>query len=240
MGTTIAMRLRNRVFPWKVAHTLLAPVLCVAAIGLHYLLNVPTEAVIATNKRKAAEEREASHRPRKPPPVQPPAKTPARSDAELEALRGRFANTPFDDEPRLATWSRESQTLMSRAVLVARKRAFAGDPEEPRVAIRTSSCRTIRCRITLHSPYRHELDLMRESLQTVRTGDGALWSSFDAKLLPPKTLPDGKIEEILEVTVSLAADGIKPTTLETDSADSPPTPSRIERPKAPRPDSPPP
>jgi hypothetical protein len=202
---------------WLGAARLLAPVLlATAAVGAHFRINVPDAETLA-----------AARAQRKPAPKQKPApkpKTPvetkafeARTDAQLARSVRRFESVDFEEEPIIAAWARRHQNLVSKAVVVARKHAFEGAPEEPRVIVTGTRCRTVRCRFVLRSPYPHELDLLDRALASLHVADAPLWRTYASEPIdPPPGAPPG--DAYLQVTVAFTSDEPDARSIEVPSA----------------------
>ena len=142
-----------------VARLLLAPMLTAGAVGMHWWLNVPENVTLSPRDQGAKPAKAGKKPPRKRPSVKQ-----ARPPGEIEATWRRYENMAFEDEPVRATWNRSAQSLVNKAALVARKHAFSGTPEEPRVSVFGVECKTIRCRFVLRSPFPHEVDLASEAM----------------------------------------------------------------------------
>jgi hypothetical protein len=198
----------------RLARLVAPPLLAAAAIGLHFRLNVPDEEVLEAARAQQ----------RKPPKKKtPPKKVEAesfepRSDAQLARAVRRFERVEFDDEPVVAAWARRHQNLVNKAVVVARKHAFEGAPEDPRVIVTGTRCRTVRCRFLLRSPYPHELDLLDETVQRLHAEGKPLWRAHDSQRVdPPRGAPPG--DTYLQVTVAFTADEPDGRTIEVAPAD---------------------
>ena len=189
-----------------VGQLLLAPLLAAGAVGVHWWLNVPDKIIESArdqgskkkNKKKA---RRKANKGRRGENTREPARTPEQLDAEWES----FKDTPFEDEPVRKIWARRHQALINRAVVVARQRGFEGAPEQPRVVLVDTKCRTVRCRFTLRSPYRHELDVISESLSRLQSNDQDVWLAFAVSPVE-SSAEDDEDEPRIQVTVAFRSD----------------------------------
>lgn len=190
---------------WRhVARLLLAPVLAMGAVGVHWWLNVPENVTVSSRDQGAKAPGKAG---KKPPRKRTPAKT-ARPPGEIEATWKLYDGTPFEDEPVRSTFSRSAQSLVNKAAVVARKHAFSGTPEEPRVSVFGTECKTIRCRWVLRSPFPHEVDLATDAMAKLEIDGASIWLGFSAeKIDPPKdNLP--KDETYVQITAAFTADDL--------------------------------
>ena len=204
---------RRKTLGLRIARLLLAPVLATAAAGVHFWLNVPEDEVRVSSRDQGSKQRDKrSHRRRVEQAHRP------RSEAQLAALTRRYAKIDFDDEPVLGRWSRPSQNLINKAVVLSRKQAFEGAPEDPRIIVTGVQCRTVRCRFILRSPYRHETRLLGDALRRVQTEGRSLWRSFDVETVQAPTPGSPPGDHYLQVTVSMVADAIEPESLEVPAA----------------------
>jgi hypothetical protein len=184
-----------------VARLMLAPVLAAGAVGVHWALNVPAHISVS------AKDQGAKKNPKKKPSRKSAAVKP-RPPGEIEATWKRYEEWTFDEEPVRSTWVRTAQSLVNKTVVVARKHAFEGAPEEPRVSVLDVRCKTIRCRFVLRSPYPHEIDLLIATLEQVQIDGASIWLGFEhERIEPPKeNLP--KDETYVQVTIGFTADDL--------------------------------
>jgi hypothetical protein len=206
----------------RVAELLLPPVLAAGAVGVHWGLNVPEKIVESANDqgskaKKPAKKKKA--RERKPRDAR---RDDARTSDELDAAWVRFATVPFDEEPTRTAWARRNQVVISRAVVEARRQAFEGAPEEPNVVLTDTTCRTIRCRFLLRSPYAHELDLMTAALARLEVAGEPAWRSYEveavASAVDPEQ-PEAKAQHVVQITVAFHTDDVDTDALAVPSAD---------------------
>lgn len=183
----------------RIARALLAPVLVLGAVGVHFSLNVPDEKVVMPKKKKGANKR-ARKRGR--------AAVPERSAAELDKAWKRWSVEPYDGEPIKGKWGRRMQSSLNKAVVLARKEAFEGAPEDPRVVVSGTQCRTIRCRFILRSPYSHEPGLVVDSLKRQTYGGEPLWRFVEAEPTDPPKPHSPKDDTYLQVTVGISFDAL--------------------------------
>jgi hypothetical protein len=209
--------------PWRRLARLLAPVvLATAAVGAHVHLNVPDAETlaIAESQRKPA----APTKPKpkaKPQPRKPEANAfEARTEAQLARLARRYEAVDFEEEPIVSAWARRHQNLVNKAVVVARRHAFEGAPEEPGVIVTGTRCRTVRCRFLLRSPYPHELDLLDQTLARLQADGRPLWRLHTSERIdPPRGGPPE--DAYLEVTVAFTTDEPEARTFEVAESGSP-------------------
>jgi len=206
---------------------LLAPVLAAGAVGVHWWLNVPEHIVESPrdqgSKKKKPKPKRASNRAR-PARRDRSARNESRTPAQLDRDWVRYSITPFEEEPTRAGWARQHQALINRAVIMARRDAFEGAPERPRVVQADTHCRTVRCRFTLRSPYRHELEVISGALARMEAGGEPLWRSYAVTEVPDPSgegavegagaADDGTGEHALEVTVAFVIDAPDSSALE--------------------------
>ena len=190
---------------WKhVARLLLAPVMAMAAMGVHWVVNVPAHVSVSAKDQGAKPGGKAK---KKPPRKKAPASK-ARPPGEITATWKLYDGTEFSEEPARSQWVRGAQSLVNKTVVVARKHAFAGAPEEPRVSVFDVTCKTIRCRFVLRSPFAHEIDPLVAALEDVQIDGESIWLGFESERIdPPKeSLP--KDETYVQVTVAFTADDL--------------------------------
>ncbi len=185
-----------------VARLLLAPVLAMGAMGMHWWLNVPAHVSVS------AKDQGAKKGPKKKAPRKKANAVKPRPVGEIEATWKRHKDQPFEDEPVRSTWTRGAQSLVNKTVVVARKSAFEGAPEEPRVNVLDVTCKTIRCRFVLRSPFAHELDLVAGALEQVKIDGESIWLGFETERIDPPRENLPKDETYLQVTVAFTADDL--------------------------------
>jgi hypothetical protein len=137
-----------------------------------------------------------------------------RSPEELDEAWSQWGGVPFDEEPARGRWARDMQNMVNKAVVVARKAAFQGAPEEPRVIVTGTQCRTIRCRFVLRSPYDHELDMLIKALERVTYEGEPMWREVDAERIDPPTPQSPKDDHYRQVVVGVHADVYEPAGLD--------------------------
>jgi hypothetical protein len=212
----------------RVARFLLAPVLAAAAVGVHFWINVPEEIPESTRDqgakpRPAGKSKRASVVHNGEP----------RTRAEVARQWRRYANTEFEREPVEGTWGKRTASLVNKAVVVARKQAFDGAPEPPRVIVTSTECRTVRCRFVLRSPFQHELTLLSETLEELRAAGRPVWRSYETKAVA-RPSDDAPVDEhYLEVTVAFMGDDVDPQSLAVPQEAKGPTAEDDERGAAP-------
>ena len=197
--------------PWRIARLALAPILAGAAFGVHMWLNVPEDAVIE-QLRAQGKKKKGGRKGRPRPPRR--QKMDPRSADELDAAFSEWEGKPFDDEPPNGRWPRDMQTMINKAVVVARKAAFEGAPEEPRVIVTGTQCRTIRCRFVLRSPFEHEVQMLAKAIEGVHYDGEPMWRSFTTQPVDPPTNQSPEDDVYLEVTVAVTQDGYESTLIE--------------------------
>ena len=191
-------------FAWRVVRIAAAFALAGTAFGVHMALNVPKERVIAEPKDQP--------KPKKGPERGGRAeRLPERSDAELEKEWARWSTEPFEEEPTRGRWSRDALSMMNKAVVVARKAAFAGAPEDPRVIVTGTECHTIRCRFVLRSPFEHEIDMLTKALERVTYDGQPMFREVVAETIEPPTPQSPKEDFYRQITVGVQRDGYEPT-----------------------------
>ena len=191
---------------------LLPPVLALGAVGVHYWVNVPPKPSVENPndqgaKKTAAQKRKERAEKRRLKRMHQP-----RAGAELDALLERYDGTEFEKEPVVGSWARQTQTMLNKAIVMSRKAAFEGAPEEPRVSVVRTQCRSIRCRFLLRSPYPHEVRMLANTMRRLETLAGEnIWLRFDVEPgEPPAGKEDGEDEDTyLQVTVVFICDGIE-------------------------------
>ena len=169
------------------------------AVGVHFALNVPDETVVMPKKDKTKPKRG-----RKGSKGRVAERTPAQMDASW----ARWKDERYDSETIKGKWGRRTQSMVSKAVVVARKEAFKGAPEDPRVVVSGTQCRTIRCSFILRSPYEHEPALVVEALKR-QTYDGEpLWRMVESEPTDPPNDHSPKKDHYLRVTIGMSLDVI--------------------------------
>ena len=184
----------------RIARALLAPVLVLGAVGVHFSLNVPDQKVVMPKKDKAKKKR---------PRTKSRAAVAERSDAQLDAAWKRWSVEPYDGEPIKGKWGRRMQSSVNKAVVLARKEAFDGAPEDPRVVVSGTQCRTIRCRLILRSPYAHEPNLVVEALRRQTYQGKPLWRMVEAEPTDPPKPHSPKKDHYLQVTLGISFDALE-------------------------------
>lgn len=211
-------------------------VLCGAAIGVHWALNVPD--VIKESpgdqgsKKGAKKKKKKKKKPRKKRTRAP------RSAAALDRAWKRWSSRDFDDEPVSVDWAHRHQSLVRKAFLAARTSAFEGAPEQAVVTLESADCHTVRCRLLMGSPFPHQNDAIADALSRLQTGSKPLWRDYEAFRVPtPEGFETGKPHDYVQVTVAFVTDDVKPGSMavaepEADSGDI------VAVPAAPKPESP--
>jgi hypothetical protein len=215
---------------WRRSAELLLPaVLAAGAMGMHWWLNVPTTIVQAASDqgakakkadaKKNEDKSKDAERKRRPSPREEP-----RTAQELDAAWAQHGRAPFEDEPTRTAWARRHQMVINRAVVEARRHAFTGAPEEPNVVLASTTCRTVRCRFVLRSPFARELELMTAALQRMREGGEPLWRSFEVEPAPSTEVPGREpvAHHAVQLTVAFRTDETEVSTLEIPGADDEP------------------
>jgi hypothetical protein len=198
--------------PWWMvaAQILIAPLLAAGAIGVHWWLNVPDKIIESPNDQGSKKRKKKPRKPRDRRSRDQNARN-DRSPDELQRDWDRYAQEPFDDEPVRPVWARRHQALVQRAVVVARRDAFKGAPEQPRVVLSGTKCRTVRCRFTMRSQYLHALDAVSDALSRLQSDDADVWRSFAVEPRASSTGEDeggdeDEDEHYVDVTVSFHTD----------------------------------
>lgn len=97
---------------------------------------------------------------------------------------------------------------VNEAVLVARKEVFAGTPEDPRLVVSGTQCRTIRCRFILRSPFEYEPRLVIDALRR-QTYDGEpLWRMVESEPTDPSAPHSPQEDYYVQVTVGVSVDSV--------------------------------
>jgi hypothetical protein len=200
---------------WRIARIVAAFALAGGAFGVHMWLNVPDEPVVASPRDQGSKNRN-KHRARNARSE----RMPERSEAELEEAWSRWGELPFDEEPMRGRWSRDMQTMVNKAVVVARKAAFEGAPEDPRVIVTGTQCRTIRCQFVLRSPYEHEVDLLVKALQRVTYDGDPMWRTVEAESIDPPSPQSPKDDHYRQVVVRVRVDGYEPGAIDIADPDA--------------------
>lgn len=183
----------------RVARALLAPILVLGAVGVHFALNVPDEKVVMPKKDKKPKSKRGGSRSR--------ARV-ERTAAQMDKAWERWKDERYDSETIKGKWGRRMQSTVNKAVVVARKEAFKGAPEDPRVVVSGTQCRTVRCSFVLRSPYEHEPGLVVEALKR-QTYDGEpLWRMVQSTPTDPPNEHSPKKDHYIRVTVGVSLDAI--------------------------------
>ncbi|MCR9159762.1 MAG: hypothetical protein ACE37F_05390 [Nannocystaceae bacterium] len=183
----------------RIARALLAPVLVAGAVGVHFSVNVPEEKVVMPKRDKKKPKR-ARRSPR--------SAIVERTPEQMDAAWTRWKEQPYDGEPIKGKWGRRMQTTVNKAVVLARKEAFEGAPEDPRVVVSGTQCRTVRCRFVLRSPFEHEPGLVVEALTRQTYEDELLWRTVEAEPTDPPTPHSPKKDHYLQVTLGVRFDAV--------------------------------
>ncbi|MBC8072493.1 MAG: hypothetical protein IAG13_29490 [Deltaproteobacteria bacterium] len=190
----------------RTLHLLLAPLLATAAVGVHWALNVPPGGVKISDKDQGAGK--ADPKKKKPAPKKKKGSFEPRPIGEVEASWARYQEVEFDAEPVKSAWARPHQSLVNKAVTLARKTAFEGAPEEPRVTVSDVECRTVRCRFTLRSPFAHEVDMLSETLSRLESESQSIWRGYTVTKIDPPTEDSPKSDTYVQVVVAFREDSM--------------------------------
>ena len=196
----------------RIIRALLAPVLVAGAVGIHFSVNVPDEKVVMPKRDKKKPKR-ARRSPR--------SAVQQRSAAQMDAAWDRWKEQPYDGEPIKGKWGRRMQTTVNKAVVMARKEAFEGAPEDPRVVVSGTQCRTVRCRFVLRSPFEHEPGLVVEALRREMYEDELLWRTVEAEPTDPPTPHSPKKDHYLQVTLGVRFDAVNTREISFEGEDEP-------------------
>jgi hypothetical protein len=204
----------------RIIRALLAPVLVTGAVGIHFSVNVPEEKVVMP-KRDQKKPKRARRSPR--------SAVQERSAGQMEKAWERWNDQPYDGEPIKGKWGRRMQTTVNKAVVMARKEAFEGAPEDPRVVVSGTQCRTVRCRFVLRSPFEHEPGLVVEALRRQTYEDELLWRTVDAEPTDPPTPHSPKKDHYLQVTLGVRFDAVNTKEIGFEAEDGEPkkVPTRV-------------
>ncbi len=184
-------------------HLALPVILSALAVGVHWVIDVPPGPIKSSPKDQGAKDKDKKKKKGFEP----------RAEGELQASWERYESVDFDAEPVKSAWARPQQSLINKAVALARKRAFAGAPEEPRITVESVECRTIRCRFILHSPFSHEIDLLGGLLQQMQAESATIWRHYQTETIAaPAGKPKG--DTYVRVVVVFVRDGIDASALE--------------------------
>ncbi len=206
----------------RIVRAALAPVLVAGAVGIHFSVNVPDEKVVMPKRDKGKPKRARRTR----------AKIPERTPAQMDAAWERWKDEPYDGEPIKGKWGRRMQTVVNKAVVIARKDAFKGAPEDPRVVVSGTQCRTVRCRFILRSPFEHEPGLVVEAMRRQTYDDEPLWRMVEAEPTDPPTEHSPKKDHYLQVTIGIRLDVVDTREIEVaPSKDPKPTPKPANAPE---------
>lgn len=189
----------------RVAKLLLAPVLATAAVGVHFVVNVPAEGPKVSARDQGAA-KPADKKKKKPKPKKKGFES--RPIGEVAATWEKYAQVEFEAEPVKSAWARPHQQLVNQAVAKARSAAFEGAPEEPRLTVDDVACRTIRCRFVLRGPFAHEIDLLSDTLSRLQIDDGSVWRHYSVERIQPPKPDQPKTDTYLRVTVAFMEDNM--------------------------------
>jgi hypothetical protein len=188
----------------RVGRLLLAPLLATLAIGVHWALNVPPGGAKVSDKDQGAAKADAKKKraPKKKGGFE------ARPPGEIEATWERYREVDFEAEPVKSAWARPHQQLVNKAVTLARKTAFDGAPDEPRVSVTDVECRTIRCRFVLRSTFAPEVDMLSETLSRLESEGQSIWKGYASERIDPPAPDMPKTDTYLRVTVGFREDNM--------------------------------
>lgn len=184
----------------------LAGLVAGSGIVLYVTANVPTENVIAAEKRRAKSARRKGQKKRKKSQrTSVGTEVAVRTPRELKLLQETYHGVAFDEEPLNSRWAAKAVRLLRHATRVAQREAFADAPEPAQLSIKDLQCKTIRCRFVLQSTREHEIEAMVSALKRLKAGDDEdLWAGFFVR----RQLAEG--EQLQErVTVILTRDDFK-------------------------------
>lgn len=189
----------------RVARVLLAPLLATAAVGVHWLVNIPPGgAKVSARDQGATKPAAKAKKPKKPKKKG----FESRPIGEVAATWEKYAEVEFEAEPVKSAWARPHQTLVNQAVARARSAAFEGAPEEPRVSVDDVACRTIRCRFVLRGPFSHEVDLLGDTLSRLQLDGTTVWRHYSSEKIEPPKPDQPKDDTYLRVTVAFMEDNM--------------------------------
>lgn len=178
-------------------------VLAAGAVGMHWRLNVPEHIEHSPKDQGAAKGKDKNAAKRRAARERFSARDQVRLDREWR----RWKSQAFEGEPVRGPWSRKFQAVISKAVVVARREAFEKAPEEPRVIVTGTECRTVRCRFILRSPFEHELRVLDEALERLVDHNGSIWRTYESgPIAAPADAPKDNFH--YEVTISFASDEV--------------------------------
>lgn len=189
----------------RVAKLLLAPVLATAAVGVHFLVNVPADGPKVSTRDQGAP-KPADKKKKKAKPKKKGFES--RPIGEVAATWEKYSQADFEAEPVKSAWARPHQQLVNQAVAKARSVAFEGAPEEPRLTVDDVVCRTIRCRFVLRGPFGHEIDLLSDTLSRLQIDDGSVWRHYSVERIEPPKPDQPKNDTYLRVTVAFMEDNM--------------------------------
>lgn len=205
---------------WQRTVQLLLPaVLAAAAMGVHWVVNVPDKIIESPGDQGAKDKKDKDKKKKEKDKRRTAKRDETRTPEQLEADWETHGSTPFEDEPTRTAWARRHQVVINRAVVEARRHAFAGAPEEPNVVLSSTTCRTVRCRFQLRSSFPQELDLMTSTLERLHESGEPVWRSFEVErvALEPEA-GKGEAKHAVQVTVAFLADETDTNALEIPSA----------------------
>lgn len=194
----------------RIARALLAPLLVLGSVGTHFYVNVPDEKVIVAPRPQGKKGRKRRFA--------------ERNQAQMDQSWKRWGVEPFDGEPIKGKWGRRHQTVVNKAVVLARKEAFADASEQPRVVVSATQCRTIRCRFVLRSPHEKELSRVVETMKRQRFDGAPVWRIVNSKPIDPPTPQSPRDDHYVQVTVALNMDGVETRGIEFAAAAPEPKP----------------
>ena len=194
---------------WMTALQWVLPVvLAGAAVGVHWWLNVPEEIAVSNGDQGAATNKPPRKRARRASGRRYEVRDPRQLARDFK----RWKRVDFEGEPVHGKWARAYQSLISRAVVIARQAAFEGAPAHASVNVVLAECRTVRCRFLLRTPHAHELPLVDAALSRLEDKNGKVWRTYESKPIdPPEEMPAD--QSYYEVMVSWTSDEIDSASL---------------------------
>jgi len=205
----------------RIARAVLAPVLVLGAVGVHFALNVPDEKVVMP-KKDTSKPKRGGRRSK--------ARAAERTPEQMDAAWERWKDERYDSETIKGKWGRRMQSTVNKAVVVARKEAFKGAPEDPRVVVSGTQCRTVRCSFILRSPYEHEPALVVEALKRQTYGGEPLWRMVKSTPTGPPNKHSPKKDHYLRVTIGVSLDMIDTRDIEFVGGKEKPQPLKLAPP----------
>lgn len=170
-------------------------ILVSAAALVHWSLDVPAGPLPPPGQKEGEAKKPAPPKPAAADPgdddkdkdreADEPFTTP-RTPGLLTQLWDAYDNLPFASEPTFEVWNTAHKPRVTQLITTARMQLFKGRAPPPSVSVSSIECHTVRCRFTLTTNAREDLEQLITALEGLRLDGATLWHKY---------VPDAIVEE---------------------------------------------